>query len=114
MHNQILFIDLETTLNGKLKDIGALFNGQEFHGNDLKKVKEYISSSEYICGHNIINHDLPILKERLGQEVFNECLIIDTLFWSPLIFANNLIINLLKVIRSLMKKNIQIHYQTVN
>jgi ATP-dependent DNA helicase RecQ len=88
MQDQILYIDLETTLNGKLKDIGALYNGQEFHGNDLKKVEEFITCSKYVCGHNIINHDLPILRERLGEQIFDGCIVIDTLYWSPLIFAN--------------------------
>lgn len=90
MLDKILFIDLETTKEGKiLKDgVGALFSTLEYHGTGLERIEEWIRKADYLCGHNIIAHDLPILKKRLGSEVFQGKKIIDTLLWSPLLFAN--------------------------
>ena len=44
--------------------------------------------SEYICGHNIIAHDIPVLKKRFGDQVFLNKKYLDTLLWSPIVFAN--------------------------
>jgi ATP-dependent DNA helicase RecQ len=66
-------------------DIGAVKgNGQEFHSNSLQDFSCFLRGSKYICGHNILNHDLKYLKkeiEECGAEYF-----IDTLYLSPLMF----------------------------
>ena len=89
MINKILYIDLETTKQGKIKDVGALFNGQELHESKLDKLEEWINQAEYICGHNIVEHDMPLLERVLGSEIFSNKKIVDTLLWSPILFSDN-------------------------
>lgn len=89
MINKILYIDIETTKQGKIKDVGALFNQQELHESQLNKLENWINQAEYICGHNIVAHDIPILEKALGNEIFKTKKIIDTLLWSPLLFSDN-------------------------
>ncbi len=89
MINKILYIDIETNKNGKIKDVGALFNGQELHESELTKIEKWINQTEYICGHNIVAHDIPFLEKVLGHEIFRNKKIVDTLLWSPLLFSDN-------------------------
>lgn len=85
----ILFLDIETDRNGKPNDFGAIYNGQELHEKHTRKLEQWIVEAEYICGHNSIAHDIPELKKRLGTELFHGKKYIDTLLWSPLLFAEN-------------------------
>ncbi len=89
MINKILYIDIETTKQGKIKDVGALFNGQELHESQLTKLENWINQAEYICGHNIVAHDIPLLERVMGNEIFRNKKIVDTLLWSPLLFSDN-------------------------
>ena len=89
MTNKILYIDIETSLKGKINDVGAIFNGQELHEKQLGKLESWIKQAEYICGHNIVAHDIPLLASILGNEIFKNKKIIDTLLWSPIIFNDN-------------------------
>ena len=54
-----VFVDVETGLNDrKIHDIGALrHDGATFHKASKKELYEFIDGTDYICGHNIINHD---------------------------------------------------------
>jgi ATP-dependent DNA helicase RecQ len=85
----ILFIDIEVNKKGQIDDYGALFNGQELHEKHTARLEKWISQAEYICGHNIIAHDIPELQKILGTEIFEGKKYIDTLLWSPLLFAQN-------------------------
>ncbi|NOQ74046.1 MAG: RecQ family ATP-dependent DNA helicase [Crocinitomix sp.] len=85
----ILFLDIETNQKGKIVDYGALFSGQELHEKHTTKLERWIAEAEYICGHNIIQHDIPELKKILCEEIFLGKKYIDTLLWSPLLFALN-------------------------
>ena len=89
MINKILYIDIETAKNGKINDVGAIFNGQELHEKQLSKLENWINQAEYICGHNIIAHDIPMIGKVLGNEIFSNKKIIDTLLWSPILFSDN-------------------------
>jgi len=87
--DEIVFIDTEIDKNGKrVLDIGAVKgNGSEFHSNSLKAFSGFLRGNKYICGHNILNHDLKYLKKEIaecGTEHF-----IDTLYLSPLMFPKN-------------------------
>jgi len=84
---EIVFIDAEIELNGeKVLDIGAVNgNGQEFHSNSLQDFSVFLRGNKYICGHNIIKHDLKYLEKEIagcGAKYF-----IDTLYLSPLMFS---------------------------
>lgn len=89
MPHSILYLDIETSLHKKILDIGALLNTQEFHSRDLGRLQEWIIEAQYICGHNIIEHDIPILKCVIPAEHFKDKIYIDTLLWSPILFSNN-------------------------
>ncbi|MBU3012262.1 RecQ family ATP-dependent DNA helicase [Polaribacter vadi] len=88
MRNKILYIDIETSLQGKINDVGAVFKGEELHGKQLTKLESWIKQAEYICGHNIVAHDIALLKLSLGDDIFKTKKIVDTLLWSPILFSN--------------------------
>ncbi|MCL2028851.1 MAG: RecQ family ATP-dependent DNA helicase, partial [Deltaproteobacteria bacterium] len=84
--NEIVFIDAEVEVGGKtVLDIGAVTgDGREFHSSSMSALSDFLHGSKYICGHNILKHDL----QYLGK-VISECGVeyfIDTLYLSPLIF----------------------------
>ncbi|WP_308993910.1 RecQ family ATP-dependent DNA helicase [Mariniflexile litorale] len=83
----ILFIDIETNPKKNRVDYGATFKGQELHERNLSKLEQWIRETKYICGHNILNHDIPELKNKLGDQIFSDKKYIDTLLWSPLLFV---------------------------
>jgi len=86
MHN-ILFLDIETNPNRKSVDYGAIFKGQELHERHTRKLVQWIKEAKYICGHNILSHDIPELQKTLGEQVFRDKKYIDTLLWSPILFV---------------------------
>lgn len=56
----------------------------------MKRKKSSILGADFLCGHNIIRHDLSYLRNAL-QGKRSDLLpgnhkVIDTLFWSPLMF----------------------------
>lgn len=79
-----VFVDVETGLNDrKIHDIGALrHDGATFHKASKKELYEFIDGTDYICGHNIINHDARYL---FGDDEPRQALV-DTLYMSPLMF----------------------------
>ncbi|EAS19378.1 putative ATP-dependent DNA helicase [Flavobacteria bacterium BBFL7] len=83
----ILFLDIETNPKSKSVDYGAVFNGQELHARNTAKLEQWIKEATYICGHNIIAHDIPELKKQLGDSIFQNKKYVDTLLWSPLLFV---------------------------
>lgn len=85
--NNILFLDIETNPKSKSVDYGAIFNGQELHERNTRKLEQWIKAAKYICGHNILNHDIPELKKKLGDQIFINKKYIDTLLWSPILFV---------------------------
>ena len=83
----IVFIDAEVDLKSKkILDIGSLTNGDlKLHSNSVTKFLDFIDQKEYICGHNIIKHDLLYL-ERAANKDLSRMKAIDTLYLSPLLF----------------------------
>ena len=81
----ITFIDTEVDVRTKrINDIGAIkVNGTTFHSNDIVQFEHFIKNSDFICGHNILEHDLMFLYKKINLQGFK---FIDTLFWSPLLF----------------------------
>ena len=96
MVKQVVFIDLEVGRDDlKIHDIGAVRNdGTPFHSNSFQSFKTFISDSEYLCGHNVLRHDLKYLqKSGLNLSGFK---VIDTLCLSPLLFPQRPYHKLLK------------------
>ena len=91
--NNIVYFDLEVSNNGKILDIGAVNqNGDVFHSSVLSEFIEFISSAEYLCGHNIVSHDIKYLKPFLKKSYK----LIDTLYLSPILFPEKPYHNLVK------------------
>ncbi|MDR0517967.1 MAG: RecQ family ATP-dependent DNA helicase, partial [Fibromonadaceae bacterium] len=87
----IAFIDSEVSPEtGTVLDLGAtLDSGATFHKNSLPEFLKFIENADFICGHNILNHDLKYMGIK-------DKLFIDTLFWSPLLFPKRPYHKLLK------------------
>jgi len=83
----ITFIDTEIDPSSrKILDIGAVrSDGASFHGPSVTEFVRFLSGTEWICGHNILNHDLKYVAQALTDAGLNPE-IIDTLFLSPLLF----------------------------
>ena len=84
----IVFIDTEVSTKTKeITDIGGIRdNGISFHSNSTSEFISFINVSEFICGHNILIHDLKYLQKAIPNFDINKYRIIDTLFLSPLLF----------------------------
>lgn len=81
----IVFIDTEINMDGKICDFGAVKNdGLFFHSGNIGDFISFVSGAEFICGHNIVNHDLKYLPSFFKEKV--SALPIDTLYLSPLLF----------------------------
>lgn len=84
----IAFIDTEVDANsGRVIDIGCVNDNEAlFHSHSIHDCYNFIRDCEYICGHNIINHDLKYLCQADSRFGFYDINVIDTLFFSPLLF----------------------------
>lgn len=84
----ISFFDIEVELKSrKIVDIGAVNDsGKYFHVNDINKLRKFLRKSDFIAGHNIINHDIPIIEKSKNGFVIDKTKCIDTLFFSALLF----------------------------
>lgn len=84
MNKDIIFIDVEVDVSEhKAYDYGAVTpDGNKLHVNSREKFHEFIADCDFICGHNIINHDSNYI------DVPENANFIDTLYLSPLLFPN--------------------------
>ena len=91
----IAFIDLEVALDGKrVSDFGAMKEPEnEFHSSSKQDFIQFVADAEFLCGHNIIQHDLKYLSDF--EEITSKKAI-DTLFLSPLLFPKRPYHKLLK------------------
>jgi ATP-dependent DNA helicase RecQ len=96
--NSIAFIDTEIDpKNGSICDLGAIKeDGGIFHENSIHRFVEYLKGTNFICGHNILNHDIKYLNRYLEEAGLTHLQIIDTLYLSPLLFPKRPYHHLLK------------------
>ena len=96
MAKSIAFIDTEVSIEDhKIHDIGAVrTDGASFHSPSLRDFSSFISGVDYICGHNIVHHDLKFLNAAMGSNITIPA--IDTLYLSPLLFPKRPYHSLLK------------------
>ena len=92
----IAFIDTEIGVEDKkIHDIGAIrSDGATFHASSLRDFTAFISDADFICGHNIIHHDLHYINSAVDHAISIPA--IDTLYLSPLLFPKNPYHSLLK------------------
>lgn len=86
MAKSVTFIDTEVGVDDyKIHDIGAIRNDHAyFHAANIREFAAFVDGTEYVCGHNIIHHDLKYIQNALGYELAG--VKIDTLYLSPLLF----------------------------
>ncbi len=92
----ICSLDLETDENGAIYAIAAVFKDQVFQRNApfnikqvLKEFDTFAEPAQFLLGHNIILHDLPVCHAIKPQLAMFDKPVIDTLFLSPLAFPEN-------------------------
>jgi ATP-dependent DNA helicase RecQ len=91
-----LLLDLETTPDGTILKVGAVCGDEErflkgrFSKSDIPAILDPLAKkADFVLGHNLLQHDLPILKEQFSELRLNRLPVIDTLFLSPLAFPEN-------------------------
>ncbi len=85
---RVAYFDLETPAdNLRILDIGCYrWDGATFHERSLQSFLDFIKGAAFLCGHNIVLHDLPAIRAALNNNAFGKQNAIDTLFLSPLLF----------------------------
>lgn len=88
------FIDVEVSIKERrVRDIGALrWDNSVFHSCNKQKLIEFLGNVDFLCGHNIINHDV---KYLFGEDT-HKWELVDTLYISPLLFPERPYHRLLK------------------
>ena len=86
--NLVAFIDIEVnSRNGAILDTALWFNnGKSYHGSSILQFGDYLKEAAFLCGHNILKHDLVYLKKYLPPSALINKHFIDTLLLSPLLF----------------------------
>ncbi len=86
--DSIAFIDTEVDpKTHRILDIGGVrADGNSFHSNSINDFLKFLSNTAFICGHNILNHDLVYIQKAVSDTGITSRNIIDTLFLSPLLF----------------------------
>ena len=84
----IAFVDLEVqATKHTVMDIGATNDrGSVFHARSMAGLAKFLQGHDYLCGHNIVGHDLLYMKEALKENPHLRFNVIDTLYLSPLLF----------------------------
>ena len=84
----IVFVDIETGQKDKtIRDIGAVWNDRsrgEFHSDSLPDLFNFIAGADFVCGHNVIHHDIECIEKQSGRKILATA--VDTLYISPLLF----------------------------
>lgn len=88
------FVDVEVGLKDKrIHDIGILrWDGAKYHSADKRAAISFLEDVDFVCGHNVIHHDM---KYLLDDEV-QRWRLVDTLYVSPLLFPERPYHHLLK------------------
>lgn len=86
MAKSIVFIDSEIGVEDKkIKDLGATKEDRSsFHALSVPKFYDFVSDADFICGHNIVHHDLLYLTPHFDKPLRAKP--VDTLYLSPLLF----------------------------
>ncbi len=94
----IAFIDTEIEPKSKkILDIGCVMgDGRTFHNPSVSDFTIFIKDAQFVCGHNILNHDLKYISGALQNAGLSSVGMIDTLYLSPLLFPTKPYHKLLK------------------
>lgn len=88
----LAFIDVEVSATtNKVQDFGAFVESdKELHTTKQVDFEQFVGNAKFLCGHNIIHHDLKYLPNLASKRA------IDTLYLSPLLFPKRPYHKLLK------------------
>lgn len=79
----ILYFDIESTAKqDKILKVGFVWGEEK--GTGRETFNQCLGKANYVVGHNILSHDIPLLQRQWGAN-FSHVLPIDTLFWSVLL-----------------------------
>jgi ATP-dependent DNA helicase RecQ len=82
----LFFLDIEFDPRKKrIKEIGLVREYDEYKGRDLSKLRAFARGAKWVCGHNLVAHDLERLQEGGGGSFLEKVSPIDTLLLSPLL-----------------------------
>jgi ATP-dependent DNA helicase RecQ len=86
--NAIAFVDTEIDPEtGRILDLGGIKNDKNmFHSASAAGFAEFLKGIRFLCGHNLIRHDLTYIGRTVENAGIDRADLIDTLFWSPLLF----------------------------
>ena len=83
----IFYFDLEVDPKSKkVLEYGAMLNSSQYRGKEQLRFEALSKEASTVCGHNIIQHDLTVLKENNFPDSFFKKSKIDTLYLSVLFF----------------------------
>ena len=80
MKYPIAFIDTEIEPKSRqILDIGGVrSDGCEFHKISFSEFVSFLSVTQFVCGHNILNHDIKYIGSALQDAGINPADVIDT------------------------------------
>ncbi|MCW2239067.1 RecQ family ATP-dependent DNA helicase [Azospirillum canadense] len=92
-----LFLDVEVDRAGRPRAVGAVLGDRVFRWEGhrtaalarLTELDAFARGAERIAGHNILDHDLPILRDAVPGLGVLALPVVDTLMLSPLAFPGN-------------------------
>ena len=86
--NKVVF-DIETTMTAdKIWCIICKHENTYYQftdGKNLNRFEEFAKQTKEFIGHNIIGFDVPVVKKFLGEDIFKNCKLTDTLVLSRLL-----------------------------
>lgn len=94
--DRCLLLDIETNENGGVYAIGGVIGERVFRRTErfdthqaLLELDSFGCEAEYLLGHNLLRHDLPVLRALAPSLRFLTKPVVDTLYLSPLAFPQN-------------------------
>ncbi|HOX57108.1 MAG TPA: RecQ family ATP-dependent DNA helicase [Candidatus Paceibacterota bacterium] len=94
--DRAVLLDLEVSHSGKILKLGAVLGEQRLSrlgSSPLETVcgelNRLSAGAKCVLGHNLLRHDLPVLRERAPELPLLRLPVIDTLVLSPICFPEN-------------------------
>ena len=91
-----LLLDLEVSHTGSILKLGAVLgettltrSGSASFAATAQELNQVAQRSRCLLGHNLVRHDLPVLRQRAPELRIHQLPVIDTLVLSPLCFPEN-------------------------
>jgi ATP-dependent DNA helicase RecQ len=84
----IAFVDTEIDpQSSQILDLGGIKEDRNtFHSGSAAGFAEFLKGIRFLCGHNIIRHDVAYIGHEVENAGIDRADMIDTLFLSPLLF----------------------------